>query len=91
MTCLGSKFALSANAANKASAVKAADAIAKPLPIAAVVLPTASKASVLERTSDGSSAISAIPPALSEIGPYASTASWIPVFANMPTAAIAIP
>ena len=33
-------------AANKASAVKAAEAIAKPLPIAAVVLPTASNLSV---------------------------------------------
>jgi hypothetical protein len=57
------------NAANKASAVSAADAIANPLPIAAVVFPTASSLSVLSLTSEGSSAISAIPPALSEIGP----------------------
>ena len=57
------------NAANKANAVSAADAIANPLPIAAVVLPTASNSSVLCLTSAGSSAISAIPPALSEIGP----------------------
>ena len=35
--------------------------------------------------------ISAIPPALSLMGPYASTANCIPVFASMPTAAIAIP
>jgi hypothetical protein len=34
------------NAPNKASAVSAAEAIAKPLPIAAVVLPTASNLSV---------------------------------------------
>ena len=56
-------------APNKARAVRAAEAIAKPLPIAAVVLPTASNLSVRERTSLGRSAISAIPPALSEIGP----------------------
>ena len=78
-------------AANKAKAVNAADAIANPLPIAAVVLPTASSLSVRSRTSGFSSAISAIPPALSEIGPYASTASCMPVFASIPTAAIAIP
>ena len=78
-------------AANNASAVNAADAIAKPFPIAAVVLPTASSLSVLSRTSAGSSDISAIPPALSEIGPYASTANCIPVLANIPTAAMAIP
>src|SRR6056297_655244 len=56
-------------AANKDSAVKAAEPIAKPLPIAAVVFPTESNLSVLSLTSDGSSAISAIPPALSAIGP----------------------
>ena len=56
-------------AANKANAVKAAEAIANPLPIAAVVFPTASNLSVRSLTSEGNSAISAIPPALSEIGP----------------------
>ena len=56
-------------AANNASAVSAADAIANPLPIAAVVFPTASSLSVLSLTSGGNSAISAIPPALSDIGP----------------------
>ena len=63
------------NAAKSAKAVKAAEPIANPLPIAAVVFPTASSLSVLSRTSLGSSSISAIPPALSEIGPYASTAN----------------
>ena len=63
------------NAANNARAVNAADAIAKPLPIAAVVFPTASSLSVLSLTTGSKSAISAIPPALSDIGPYASTAS----------------
>ena len=56
-------------AANKASAVNAAEPMAKPLPMAAVELPTASRLSVLSRTSFGNSLISAIPPALSAIGP----------------------
>ena len=56
-------------AANRAKAVNAAEAIAKPLPIAAVVFPTASNLSVRSLTSGSNSAISAIPPALSEIGP----------------------
>ena len=38
--------AIPTKAANKANAVSAADAMAKPLPVAAVVLPTASKISV---------------------------------------------
>ena len=64
-------FALitSLNAANNANVVNAADPIAKPYPIAAVVFPTASNLSVLSLTSGSSSAFSAIPPALSEIGP----------------------
>ena len=43
--------------------------MANPLPIAAVVFPAESRASVLLLTSYPSSAIYAIPPALSEIGP----------------------
>ncbi len=72
---------------NSASAVRAADPIAKPLATAAVVLPRASRPSVTSRTSAGRWAISAIPPALSEIGPYASTATTAPVVASMPMAA----
>ena len=60
---------VSRKAANNARAVRAAEPIAKPLPIAAVVLPTASSLSVLPLTSAGNSAISAQPPALSAIGP----------------------
>mmetsp|Transcript_957 Transcript_957/g.3021 ORF Transcript_957/g.3021 Transcript_957/m.3021 type:complete len:255 (+) Transcript_957:490-1254(+) len=52
-----------------ASETSAAEPIAKPLPIAAVVLPAASSASVLSRTCAGNSAISAMPPALSQTGP----------------------
>jgi putative nucleotidyltransferase with HDIG domain len=46
-----------------------AEPMAKPLPIAAVVFPTESRRSVVSRTSWGNSDISAIPPALSAIGP----------------------
>ena len=60
---------VSEKAANIARAVSAAEPIAKPLPMAAVVLPTASRASVRSRISGGSSAISARPPALSATGP----------------------
>ena len=56
-------------AAKSANAVNAAEPMAKPLPIAAVVLPTASSLSVRLRTSLGNSPISAMPPALSDIGP----------------------
>jgi len=52
-----------------AKPTRAADPIANPLPTAAVVFPAASKASVLFLTYSPSSAISEIPPALSEIGP----------------------
>ena len=45
--------AIPTKAANKAKEVKAAEAIAKPLPVAAVVFPTASKLSVRSRTSLG--------------------------------------
>jgi len=47
----------------------AAEPIAKPFPVAAVVLPSESRASVFFRTSSPRPAISALPPALSAIGP----------------------
>lgn len=62
-------------AENNANDVSAAEAIAKPLPIAAVVLPTESSTSVFSLTFSGNHAISAIPPALSAIGPNASIAN----------------
>ena len=79
------------NAAKRASAVSAAEAIANHFPIAAVVFPVASNISVLSLTSFGRCAISAIPQALSAIGPNASIASWIPVVAIIPVAANATP
>jgi len=80
-----------AYAANIASAVSAAEPMAKPLPIAAVVLPRASRPSVILRTSGPRWLISVMPPALSEMGPYASTDIVTPTVASMPTAAIATP
>ncbi len=58
-----------AYAAKRARAVRAAEPIARPLPMAAVVLPTASSLSVIFLTSGGMWLISAIPPALSAMGP----------------------
>ena len=74
-----------------ANAANAAAPIAKPFPIAAVVLPTSSKLSVIFLVSSPRPAISAIPPALSATGPYASIAIVIPTVANIPTAAIPTP
>ena len=68
-----------------------ADPIANPLPVAAVVFPSASNASVLCRTSGSKCACSAIPPALSATGPYASVARVIPRVDSIPTAARPIP
>ena len=78
-------------AAKSARAVSAAEAIAKPLPVAAVVLPVASRMSVRSRTSLGSPLISAMPPALSAMGPKASMANCMAVVAIMPAAAMATP
>lgn len=83
--------ALVKKAPYRAKLTKAALPIAKPLPTAAVVLPAASKASVLLLTPYPSSLISAIPPALSQTGPKASTASPIAKVDNIPRAAKAGP
>ncbi len=56
-------------ALKSARAVSAAEPMAKPLPMAAVVLPSASRPSVILRTSGPRPLISLIPPALSAIGP----------------------
>ena len=61
--------AVARNVLNSASAVSAADPMANPLPMAAVVLPTASRASVRSRTNASRPLISAMPPALSATGP----------------------
>jgi hypothetical protein len=56
-----------------------------------VVLPTASRGSVTFLTSSGRSAISAMPPALSVIGPNASSATIRPVIESCAITATAIP
>lgn len=66
---LVSNSALCKNPPNKDKDTRAAEPIANPLPIAAVVLPAASRASVLLLTYSPIAAISEIPPALSLIGP----------------------
>ena len=53
----------------RAKETSAALPIANPFPIAAVVFPAASSPSVIYLTSGPSDAISAIPPALSLMGP----------------------
>ena len=72
-------------------AVRAADPIANPFPTAAVVFPTLSSSSVMSRTSEGKSLMTAKPPALSAIGPYASTESCTPRVTSIPTAEVATP
>ena len=66
-----SEFALTVSvyAVMIARAARAAAPMANPLPIAAVVLPSSSSESVILRVSSPRPAISAIPPALSAIGP----------------------
>ena len=66
-----SEFALTVSvyAVMIARAARAAAPMANPLPIAAVVLPSSSRESVILRVSSPRPAISAIPPALSAIGP----------------------
>ena len=78
-------------AANNTKAANPAEPIAYPLVTAFVVLPTASRASVVFLTSSSSPLISAMPPALSVTGPYASSATTIPAKANIVVAANAIP
>ena len=59
----------SVKARKRARAVTPAEAMAKPLAMAAVVLPAESRESVISRTSGGWWLISAMPPALSAMGP----------------------
>ena len=81
----------SMNAANSTSAASTAEPIAYPLVTALVVLPTASSGSVTLRTSSGRSAISAMPPALSVIGPNASSATIRPVSDSCAITAMPMP
>ena len=83
-------FVLVAKAPNSARATNVALPIANPFPIAAVVFPAASKMSVFSLACSMSH-ISAIPPALSEMGPYPSIVRAIESVDSIPRAAKAIP
>ena len=76
---------VSRNDANRATAAMTADPMAKPLVTALVVLPTVSRPSRIRSVSPSSSPdISAMPWALSAIGPKVSSATTIPVVDSMP-------
>jgi hypothetical protein len=83
-------FDLVTNAPNNANATRHADPIANPFPIAAVVFPAASSISV-NYLASANSHISAIPPALSEIGPYPSMVRAVLRVDSIPNAAREIP
>ena len=87
ISCPAASRISSEKAAKRATTVSVALPMANPLPIAAVVFPTESSSSVMARTSLPRAAISAIPPALSEIGPNASIANCIAVVAIIAEAA----
>ncbi len=86
----GSNSTLCVKSANRASAPRPAEPMAYPFVTALVVLPTLSRASVIFLVDSGNLAISAIPPALSVIGPYESRATIIPVVESIAAAAMAI-
>ena len=65
--------------------------MAYPFVRALVVLPRASNGSIRSRITSGAPDISAIPPALSTIGPNPSMVSTIPAVESIPMAAIVVP
>lgn len=79
------------NAPKSARATRHADPMANPFPIAAVVFPAESRASVLLRDHSFALDISQIPPALSLIGPNPSIVRAIVKVLNIPSAARLIP
>ena len=71
--------------ANSATAAMTADPIATPFVMALVVLPTASRLTMIRSASPVNSPdISAIPAALSETGPKLSSETTMPVVASRP-------
>ena len=80
-----SPAAVSMNEANRATAAMTAEPMAKPLVTALVVLPTASRLTMMRCGSPWNSPdISAIPAALSLTGPKVSSDTMMPVVASMP-------
>ena len=77
--------AVSMKLANSATAAMTADPMAKPFVTALVVFPTASSETMIRSGSPWNSPdISAMPAALSEIGPKVSSDTMTPVVASMP-------
>ena len=71
--------------ANSATAAMTAEPMAKPLVTALVVLPTASRLTMMRSGSPSNSPdISAMPAALSATGPKVSSETMTPVVASMP-------
>ena len=71
--------------ANRATAAMTAEPMAKPLVMALVVLPTASRLTMIRSASPSNSPdISAMPAALSDTGPKVSSETTTPVVASMP-------
>ncbi len=76
---------VSENEANNATAAMTAEPMAKPLVTALVVLPTASRLTMIFSGSPSNSPdISAMPAALSATGPKVSSATTMPVVASIP-------
>jgi hypothetical protein len=75
-------------AEKRARETRAAEPVAKPLPLVKLVLPAASRASVRSRTCSPSLHISAMPPALSLMGPYPSMVRPMARVESMPRAAM---
>ena len=77
--------AVSMKLANRATAAMTAEPMAKPLVTALVVLPTASRLTMIRSGSPWNSPdISAMPAALSDTGPNVSSETMTPVVASMP-------
>src|SRR3954449_2451104 len=76
---------VSMNDANRATAAMTADPMANPFVTALVVLPTASRLTMMRSGSPWNSPdISAMPAALSDTGPKVSSDTMTPVVASMP-------
>ena len=77
--------AVSMKLANRATAAMTAEPMAKPFVTALVVLPTASRLTMMRSGSPWNSPlISAMPAALSLTGPNVSSETMMPVVASMP-------
>ena len=82
---LNSEPIVSMKLANSATAAMTAEPMAKPLVTALVVLPTASRLTMIRSASPlNSPDISAMPAALSDTGPKVSSDTTTPVVASMP-------